>query len=467
MSLHFLSAKPRNGKSRYAVDFVFEELIYGNRHIITNLPLKLDRINELMQERYPKVFERRYVLRRAWESYVVGDASVNIALDRPRHITEDIELIEDADLSTFFTHRGNGVRLDHIGNDAWRAGKRPDYSKVNDLGVLYILDEVHIPFNSRALATTGAEVLYYLSQHAKLSDTVIAITQNVGNVDKQFRSLAQDFTYITYLKKRRFGKFRLPDKFVWRTYPEMCTSDRQTPMDSGFFDLDRDDYANCYDTAKGVGIHGRAGADMNERKKGLSWTWLVSGFLLTAFLMFKVLPGFLAHRFVPGVSGRPSVEAAVPESTPASGGAPAPGPQSRDVTLFHNPVTDSISPGVNVPAVSESRDLGQRGDEPDTDYSVYCTGWVKRGQNAITVFLSDGTVADSMVGEVGIVTRQFVVVNGTRYPVRKLKNSDTLGIGTLIKEFHKDPGVAASISRFQRSLMRLDVLTKLGVIDRD
>ena len=43
----------------------------------------------------------------------------------------------------------------------------------------------------------------------------------------------------------------------------------------------------------------------------------------------------------------------------------------------------------------------------------------------------------------------------------------TLGIGTLIKEFHKDPGVAASISRFQRSLMRLDVLTKLGVIDRD
>ena len=41
------------------------------------------------------------------------------------------------------------------------------------------------------------------------------------------------------------------------------------------------------------------------------------------------------------------------------------------------------------------------------------------------------------------------------------------GIGTLIKEFHKDPGVAASVTRYQRSLMRLDELTKLGVIDRD
>jgi hypothetical protein len=43
----------------------------------------------------------------------------------------------------------------------------------------------------------------------------------------------------------------------------------------------------------------------------------------------------------------------------------------------------------------------------------------------------------------------------------------SMGIGTLIKEFHKDPGVAASITRYQRSLMRLDALTKLGVIDRD
>jgi len=39
-------------------------------------------------------------------------------------------------------------------------------SQVNDAGVFFVLDEVHIAFNSRAWAETGAEVLYYLSDHA-------------------------------------------------------------------------------------------------------------------------------------------------------------------------------------------------------------------------------------------------------------------------------------------------------------
>jgi hypothetical protein len=43
----------------------------------------------------------------------------------------------------------------------------------------------------------------------------------------------------------------------------------------------------------------------------------------------------------------------------------------------------------------------------------------------------------------------------------------SLRMGALIKEFHKDPGVAASVTRYQRSLMRLDELTKMGMIDRD
>lgn len=42
-----------------------------------------------------------------------------------------------------------------------------------------------------------------------------------------------------------------------------------------------------------------------------------------------------------------------------------------------------------------------------------------------------------------------------------------LGMGTLIKDFHKDPAMAAAISRYQKSLNRMDVLTKLGPKDMD
>ena len=45
--------------------------------------------------------------------------------------------------------------------------------------------------------------------------------------------------------------------------------------------------------------------------------------------------------------------------------------------------------------------------------------------------------------------------------------SVAMGMGTLIKEFHKDPAMAAAVSRYQRSLNRMDVLTKLGSKDMD
>jgi uncharacterized protein YceK len=45
--------------------------------------------------------------------------------------------------------------------------------------------------------------------------------------------------------------------------------------------------------------------------------------------------------------------------------------------------------------------------------------------------------------------------------------SVALGMGTLIKDFHKDPAMAAAVSRYQRSLNRMDVLTKLGQKDMD
>ena len=45
--------------------------------------------------------------------------------------------------------------------------------------------------------------------------------------------------------------------------------------------------------------------------------------------------------------------------------------------------------------------------------------------------------------------------------------SVTAGIGTLIKQFGPDAKVAAAVSRFQRSVQRLDKLAKLGIKDED
>ena len=176
---------------------------------------------------------------------------------------------------------------------------------MTDAGVFYVLDEVHIAFNSRAWADTGAEVLYYLSQHRKLGDDVICITQAIANVDKQFRSVAQDYTYIKNLSKQRIGLFRLPALFWRHTYSQPAT-DTSKPMESGTFKLDVAGVASLYDTAKGVGIHGRAGADTNARKKGLSWVWFAVGLPIVLWLIMHYFPLFGAWLLRPaGSPGRP------------------------------------------------------------------------------------------------------------------------------------------------------------------
>ncbi len=81
---------------------------------------------------------------------------------------------------------------------------------------------------------------------------VICITQSVGNVDKQFRSVAQDFTYV-----RNHGKEAIPvlgglvrgfKIFSRDTYLEPFTG-AQRSFEIRTFRLDVEGMASCYDTA--------------------------------------------------------------------------------------------------------------------------------------------------------------------------------------------------------------------------
>jgi len=154
-------------------------------------------------------------------------------------------------------------------------------------GVFYVLDEVHIAFPARDWVNTGQQVLYYLSQHRKLGDDVLCVTQHLDNLDKQFRTMAQDFTWIRNLSKIKMGLFKMPGLFLRSTY---C-SDKETAeaVETGTFRLNVSGIAKCYDTAAGIGVVGRSGADLGERRKGMPWWVGLGGIGLgIAFLLFGV-----------------------------------------------------------------------------------------------------------------------------------------------------------------------------------
>jgi len=286
MPIHFISGKPRGGKSLYAVKLIVDELVYGTRPVFTNVPLVLSELNSYLQKQFP-------------------DKSVNLF--------ERVRLLTDDEAAKFWCYRPHGVEIPCLSKEDWAKGKRPDYVGVIDDGVFYAIDEVHNFFNSRNWMETGRDVLYYLSQHAKLGDTVLAITQHVGNVDKQFRSVTQDYTYLRNLAKERMGVFKMPGVFLRKTYLQPAT-DTSKPMETGTFRLDVSGLAACYNTAVGVGIHGRQ-ADKLEKKKGLSWVWFAVGVPIVVMIALHYGPRALANAFSPksmmalgaGSTGKPEV----------------------------------------------------------------------------------------------------------------------------------------------------------------
>jgi hypothetical protein len=394
MSIHFVSGKPGGGKSMYGVKLIVEELTHGNRMVVTNVPLHLGRLNEYLQEKYEKVYRVQKMAAAASNGGIgspMHEGERNWVHDFAAHITSRVCLIEEDDLGKFFTFRGNGVRLASLSNAEWKNGKRPDYSGVTDAGIFYVLDEVHIAFNARAWADTGAEVLYYLSQHRKLGDDVVCITQSVGNVDKQFRSVAQDFTYIKNLSKQRAGLFRLPAAFMRSTYAQPA-KENDTPTESGFFKLDMTGIASLYDTAKGVGIHGRAGADKNARKKGVHWLFFVIGLPVIAFLFIHYLPRIIARHVAPVVP-----VAAVPARAE---------PQQKK--------EKSDSPAL-VPIAAHETEA--RVESQKTKAPLYCTGFCMISAKSGSVYLSDGTTVEIESGRVTRLEKTGVIIDGVALPV--------------------------------------------------
>lgn len=358
MSIHFITGKPGGGKSLYAMKLLVEELVYGGRHIMTNLPVRLGELNAYLQEEYP---------------------------NRNIDVLGRVTLLTDDEAAEFWTHRPGGVRIPRLTQDQWKGGGRPDYSAVQDSGVWYAIDEIHNYFNARAWTETGRDVLFYLSQHRKLGDTVLCITQSTMNVDKQFRSVAQDYTFLRNLKKERYGIFRMPGLFVRKTFTEPPGPNSQ-PMETGSFKLDVRGLARCYDTSVGVGIHNRGAADSQERVKGLNPVWYVVGLVALILVIVKGVPAAAAAVFRPVLPA--NHVPALPPAGPAGASVPS--------VVVEPPIR-----------------LASGAAREPVRTNLFLRGVTQFG-GKVRVYLSDGRIVYAGDRELSFVGRDHVVYGGER-----------------------------------------------------
>jgi len=356
MSIHIILGKPGSGKSLYATKCLIQQLRDTRRNVVTNLPLKLPELNTYLQSQYP---------------------TENLeAISRVR-------LLDEEQLKSFWLFRGVS-----------------DEDK-GEHGVAYFLDEAHICFNARDWAQLGRAAIHYMSQHRKLGDVVFPITQAVGNLDKQFRSVAEDYTVLKNESVIKMGPFRGAARFKRRSYYSEPQPNSE-PFETATFVLDAKGVANCYDTARGIGVHGSK-ADIGRRANGISIYWVFPIVIATALATIGIPMwlGRAASNFVQGTK-KPIEQLTQKQST---GSSPA-----REGDKGGRPLS-----------AAQGQDEGQRPEPIHVknvkDGKPFPTGYaVRRGR--VTVVMSDGEIITEQDKRVASGGRGRVVIDGQTETLR-------------------------------------------------
>lgn len=381
------------GKTYYSVAFeILEELVYGERIVVTNVALDLPEIAALIAKRYPQV--------------------------PPVDLHSRVRILSIDEMAEFFRYRHHGCTLDVPTLEEWRKGANVCYdfdplkgpekdSRGNYVhllpSVFYVIDEAHVKFDARGWMTQGPHVTFYNSQHRKLNDEVLFITQFPELVDKRLKGFAQEHIYIENLGLQRvFSYFRPPAYFVAKSYLRERTSTLQdVPQWTKRFRFDPE-IGKCYDTSAGVGIKGRKKPE-TRKKKGVSLGWAALGLCLAGWALIAALD-WLPRKVVGKVHdvGTSAAKEVSPAAKPAVTVDLAP-PQRPAQTFAPVPVTATPPPAILPPL--------QGTLEPSTPLYVRGMVW-NRGRYLFN--LSDGRVLDERTGLVAEHTSSFVrLVDGS------------------------------------------------------
>jgi|SRR5579884_667601 len=388
MSIHAISGKPGGGKSLFGMKALVNELRTTDRYVVTNLAVKLGELASYLHKLYGQSFD----------------------------LNQRLTILDEEEVRKFWLYRGNGLVLpdveqnDFSSANAANIWKQPSaewidgFCKRGGRGVCYILDELHLFFNAREWAKTGKAAIYYLSQHRKAGDDVIWITQHIENVDKQFRSLTQDFTYVRNFSKEKFAShFRSLPWFGYKVFQSPVTSltVNAVPSETGRFLLDAKGLAACYDTAKGVGFAGAVAADTKAPKKGLPFFMVIPAGIAVCIVAWFVIYG--------GLRGIMAYVKHTPQRV--MGGSVHTNTVSTAGTLPHF-VPPGVLPQTNV--IPREKSVKPAEPSRDSDDEIVMSGYAYVNK-VWHVVLSDGRTLLSTDPEFELLTERGVKYGGHYY----------------------------------------------------
>lgn len=390
-----------SGKGQKTLRVCVNILLYSEHVIITNFALVLTELSPYLQKHYPEML-------------------VDLS-KRVRFLTEE-------ETPNFFTKLPYGYEVELPSEEAQKKGARPDYTQcrrvdftleledekfteVVEHSVLppfvYIIDEAYNYLDARGWMGRSKTLYWFVLQHRKFNSDVIFCSPEIGDLDSMLRGKIRRFHMMRNLAEEKFWRFRKPAKFQCVTYNQMPRSG-VTPEKTEYFGLDLE-LSRCYNTAAGVGVVGRTGADSVRPVKGLHWALaLVPLVLIAAVLYFSgdiMKNGFFAIVGGKNADKKPEV-------------------QKKDL---QNGGTKRKLVGTNMPAVIEELPpkriqtfvAPQSDNLPPLNTNLTYYGFSKVA-GVVTIYLSDGTSVDNSKGERFRVFSDGVLLDGERILKTKL-----------------------------------------------
>lgn len=289
--LYLFTGLPRNGKSFYVLKRLIRELIENQKPIVTNMPLFVEKLE-------------RYLSKRG------HDGAAMVAR---------IRFISNAEVKRFWRCRGPVTLVPDPITGAM--------TYTADGGVVFIIDEAHIPFHSHKWDEISKEAPEYISQHGKLKDEVFLITQHIDKLAKQLKLDVQYYIEIAYKRREMFLIFQKGYHFLAKAWTGGVPEGVKTkPNQVWPFFPDRELF-ECYDSNAGHGVVGTGGSYGADKFRGLPpWVlWVFLGVVgwLAVWGLFNA-PGWVMGKFFgkPAASGTAAAKTAAPAGGDASASVP-------------------------------------------------------------------------------------------------------------------------------------------------
>lgn len=398
MSIHFVTGKPGAGKGVVTMKEIIDELVNGERPIITNFAIRVDPWVRVMRKRGKTTMKaekglRAYLFEKYGKDFNVG---------------ERIFVLDDSQIGQFYLHRRNGDGTVHTVPPPDDSGQYDTSLALSNGGVFYVVDEAWKFYGARDWQKTSKGVLFYAAQHRKMQDTLLICCQHTKQVETQLRQVAQDFWVIKNHGKMKIAAFRQPAVFSVSVFDQPPTGGVQSePMSRSVFKLDKEGLGSCFDTAAGVGLTGGGSADLGERAKGIPFWGVFIALALLCAVIISVAKGggwLSGNLLTNGFKKDSKFSQAVSNQVTRSVASATTNNFITGTNLLHH---RNISNPPPVPEVLRNAGTNR--------IFVSATTWDFKTKSPV-VYLSDGSVVRAPSGRLTYVGSDEAIIDGVRIP---------------------------------------------------